>query len=260
MYIQKYVLTKLLYPSNLFAIYSPFFHALELQPFGKFFKYSYFRHSSQTKEQIDMFGWLKNIFKQAKKAEPDPMKYLIVGLGNIGAKYDNTRHNIGFDVVDYLAKTAEADWEIETLGSVAEFRHKGRTFVLLKPSTYMNLSGKAVRYWLQKKKIEKSNLLVVLDDLNLPFKAQRLRGKGNDGGHNGLKDIDKMTGGNNYARLRIGIGSDYGKGKQVNFVLGEWTSEEQDALSEIIEHAANTAKAFGTIGLAHAMSQFNRKA
>ena len=209
-----------------------------------------------------MFEWLRNIFKQkeAEIAEPDPMKYLIVGLGNIGAKYDNTRHNIGFDVVDHLAKTAAVTWKTEQLGDVAEFRHKGRVFVLLKPSTYMNLSGKAVRYWMQKKKIEKSNLLVILDDLNLPFKSQRLRGKGKDGGHNGLKDIDKMTGGNNYARLRVGIGSDFGQGKQVNFVLGEWTSEEQDALPEIVEHASKTAKAFGTIGLAHAMSQFNRKA
>ncbi len=205
-----------------------------------------------------IFDWLKNLFKREEEEVADPMKYLIVGLGNIGAKYDNTRHNIGFEVVDALAKAADVSWKTENLGSIAEFRHKGRTFVLLKPSTYMNLSGKSVRYWLQKKKIEKSNLLVILDDLNLDFGKHRLRGKGKDGGHNGLKDIDKMTGGNNYARLRLGIGSEFSKGKQVNFVLGEWTEEESAQLLDIIEHAANAAKAFGTIGLQHTMSQFNR--
>lgn len=205
-----------------------------------------------------MFEWLKNIF-QKTEIEPDPMKYLIVGLGNIGAKYDNTRHNVGFDVVDHLAKEFDASWKVDNLGSVADFKHKGRTFILLKPSTYMNLSGKSVRYWLQKHKIEKSNLLVILDDLNLPFGKQRLRGKGSDGGHNGLKDIDRMCGGNNYARLRFGIGNDYHKGQQANFVLGEWTSEEQDQLSELVKYAGDTAKAFGTIGLQHTMSQFNKK-
>ncbi|MEM9990725.1 MAG: aminoacyl-tRNA hydrolase [Bacteroidota bacterium] len=205
-----------------------------------------------------MLNWLKRIFIP-QPTKTDPMKYLIVGLGNVGAKYDNTRHNIGFDVVDYLAKEHEATWSTEQLGEVTEFRHKGRIFVLLKPSTYMNLSGKSVRYWLQKKKIEKSNLLVILDDLNLPFQAQRLRGKGSDGGHNGLKDIDKMTGGNNYARLRLGIGNDYSRGKQANFVLGEWSNEEQAYLPEIITHAADTIKAFATIGLARTMSKFNKK-
>lgn len=205
-----------------------------------------------------MFNWLQQLFKSEEEVA-DPMKYLIVGLGNIGAKYDNTRHNIGFEVVDALAKEAGVAWKTDNLGDIAEFRHKGRIFVLLKPSTYMNLSGKSVRYWMQKKKIEKTNLLVILDDLNLSFKAQRLRGKGKDGGHNGLKDIDAMTGGNNYARLRIGIGSEYGKGNQVNFVLGEWTTEEADELPKIIKHAADTAKSFGTIGLQHTMSQYNKK-
>ncbi len=204
-----------------------------------------------------MFDWLKNLFKREEE-EPDPMKYLIVGLGNIGAKYDNTRHNIGFEVVDALAKAADVSWKVDNLGSIAEFKHRGRTFVMLKPSTYMNLSGKAVRYWLQKKKIEKPNLLVVVDDLNLTFGKQRLRGKGSPGGHNGLKDIDQMTGGNNYARLRIGIGDAFGKGKQVNFVLGEWTSEENEQLPEIITHAADAVKSFGAIGLQHTMSKFNR--
>lgn len=187
------------------------------------------------------------------------MKYLIVGLGNIGAKYDNTRHNIGFEVADYLAAEKSAEWKTETLGDVAKFKHRGRTFVLLKPSTYMNLSGKAVRYHMQKEKIDKSNILVVSDDLNLPFGKQRLRGKGSDGGHNGLKDIDKMTGGNNYARLRIGIGDTFAKGRQVNFVLGEWSTEEQEKLSEIIKYAGDTVLSFGAIGLAHTMNQFNKK-
>ena len=185
------------------------------------------------------------------------MKYLIVGLGNIGTRYENTRHNIGFDAVDRLAREFEAEWKTDSLGDVSSFRHKGRTFVLLKPSTYMNRSGKAVRYWLQKEKISKNHLLVIVDDLNLDFGKLRLRGKGSDGGHNGLKDIDQMTGGNDYARLRIGIGSEFGRGQQVDYVLSEWSDEEAGQLPEILEKAAETAKAFATIGLQHAMSQFN---
>ncbi|MEM0992825.1 MAG: aminoacyl-tRNA hydrolase [Bacteroidota bacterium] len=187
------------------------------------------------------------------------MKYLIVGLGNIGADYENTRHNIGFEVVDFLAKEAEAEWKVDNLGSIATIKHKGRTLLLLKPSTYMNRSGKAVRYWLQRHKIEKNNLLVIVDDLNLNFGAQRLRGKGSDGGHNGLKDIDAMNGGNQYARLRIGIGNSFSKGKQINFVLGKWSEEEQAQLPEIIAYAAETAKSFAAIGLNYTMSNRNRK-
>jgi len=130
--------------------------------------------------------------------------------------------------------------------------------VLLKPSTYVNRSGKAVRYWLQKKKIEKKNLLVVLDDLNLDFGTIRLRGKGSDGGHNGLKDIDQFTGGNNYARLRIGIGNQYSQGRQVDYVLGEWSEEEYQKLPELIKNAGEVVKSFGTIGLSHTMNQFNK--
>lgn len=206
-----------------------------------------------------LLKFFKKLFSSNENIEPDPMKYLIVGLGNIGAKYDNTRHNIGFDVVDKIASDKNEQWKTENLGDIAKVKHRGRTFVLLKPSTYMNLSGKAVRYWMQKEKIEKPNLLVIVDDLNLNFGSQRMRGKGSDGGHNGLKDIDKMTGGNNYARLRIGIGNEYSKGKQVNYVLGEWSSEEQDVLPEIISHAAEAALSFGAIGLAHTMSKYNKK-
>lgn len=205
-----------------------------------------------------MFDWLAQFFNR-NPTEIDPMKYLIVGLGNMGRDYDDTRHNIGFEVVDALAKAFEVSFKDDSLGDIAEFKHKGRTFVLLKPSTFMNLSGKAVRYWLQKKKIQKENLLVILDDLNLPFGTQRLRGKGKDGGHNGLKNIDQLNGGNNYARLRLGIGDDFSKGRQVNYVLGKWTDREREQLPEIIDFAAETVKSFGTIGIERTMNQFNTK-
>ena len=204
-----------------------------------------------------IISWLKNFFQIRKEEEPDPMKYLIAGLGNMGAEYDQTRHNVGFEVMDYLAREFDAEFKTETLGDLAEFRHKGRTFVLLKPSTYMNRSGKAVRYWMQKLKIPKSRLLVVVDDINLPLGKIRLRGKGSPGGHNGLKDIDQMTGGNNYARLRIGIGDEFSKGRQVDYVLGEWSEAEKEALPNILKRAAETVKSFATIGLQHTMSQYN---
>lgn len=187
------------------------------------------------------------------------MKYLIVGLGNMGAEYEDTRHNIGFDVVDALAREFGIDFKNDTLGDLAEFRHKGRTFVLLKPSTFMNRSGKSVRHWMTKHKIEKQHLLVIVDDLNLPFGKMRVRPKGSDGGHNGLKDIDQMTGGNNYARLRLGIGNDFYQGQQVNYVLGKWSREEAEELPEILKTAGEAVKAFGTIGMQHTMNQFNRK-
>jgi len=194
-----------------------------------------------------------------EKSEPDTMKYLIAGLGNIGAEYENTRHNVGFQVLDAMAKAADISFKPDHLGAIATLKHKGRTLILLKPSTYMNRSGKSVRYWLQKENIPKENLLVVLDDLNLPFGKQRLRPQGSDGGHNGLKDIDEITGGNNYARLRIGIGNDFSKGKQVDFVLGEWSAGEADELKKVLEYAANTIKSFAAIGLQLTMTQFNKK-
>lgn len=187
------------------------------------------------------------------------MKYLIAGLGNIGAEYAYTRHNVGFQVVDLLAQDAGAAWEPEHLGAVARVKHKGRTLVLLKPSTYMNRSGKAVRYWLQKEKIETSNLLVILDEINLPFGKQRLRPSGSDGGHNGLKDIDAMLGHNNYARLRIGIGADFPKGRQAEFVLSDWNEEEQAKLPEILKTAAETVRSFVAIGLQQTMNLYNKK-
>lgn len=207
--------------------------------------------------------WYKRLLNWLRPAtahkEPDPMKYLIVGLGNMGPDYDGTRHNIGFDVVDHLAEQQGVVFKNDTLGDLASFKHKGRTFMLLKPSTFMNRSGKAVRYWLQKEKITQDRLLVVVDDLNIDLGSVRLRGKGSPGGHNGLKDIDQVLGGNKYARLRVGIGSDFGRGQQVNFVLGQWEPEEQEALQDVIEHSGKAVLAFGTIGLQHTMNAFNRK-
>ena len=154
------------------------------------------------------------------------MKYLIVGLGNIGAEYADTRHNIGFNVLDALAGASNIAFTTDRYGAVAELRHKGRTLVLLKPSTYMNLSGKAVRYWLDREKIERENLLVVVDDIALPFGTLRMRTRGSAGGHNGLKSICELLGTEDYARIRFGIGGDFARGQQVDYVLGQWTEEE----------------------------------
>ncbi len=214
----------------------------------------------QQTKLFTVLNWFKNKLSQFFTAkEPDPMKYLIVGLGNMGYDYDDTRHNIGFDVIDALANEYELTYKHVTLGDMAEFKYKGKTFVLLKPSTFMNLSGKAVNYWMQKHKIPQSNILIILDDLNLPFGKQRIKGKGSDGGHNGLKDINRVLGNQNYTRLRLGIGNDYHKGQQANFVLGKWSKEERAILPQIIKTAAETSKAFVTIGLKFTMEQFNNK-
>lgn len=185
------------------------------------------------------------------------MKFLIVGLGNIGSKYDNTRHNIGFDVVDAMAKKFDVEFKTDKLGDIANFKHKGRGYHLLKPSTYMNLSGKAVRYWMEKLNIKKENVLIVVDDLALPLGSIRLRGKGSDAGHNGLKNINQELGGNNYPRLRFGIGNDFSKGKQIDFVLGEWKTEEIDEKNKMIKKSMEAALSFGAIGLTFTMNQFN---
>ena len=202
--------------------------------------------------------WFKKLFsKKTPLPEiPDDMKYLIVGLGNIGAEYHYTRHNIGFDVVDALAEEFEVPFKTEKLGDVAEFKYKGRSFTLLKPSTYMNLSGKAVNFWMQKKKIKIENLLVIVDDLNLPFGKLRLRGKGSDGGHNGIKDINQTIG-SKYARLRFGIGDEFSTGKQVNFVLGKWDEKEKEGLPALLKTSNEIIKSFGAIGIARTMNQFN---
>lgn len=187
------------------------------------------------------------------------MKYLIVGLGNIGSEYENTRHNIGFMILDALAKASNIFFESNKLGSTATLKFKGRTYILVKPSTYMNLSGKAVNYYLQQEKIPQENLLVITDDIALPFGTIRLKGNGSDGGHNGLKNIIECLGNANYARLRFGVGSEFVKGKQINHVLGNFAPEEQALLPERIQKAADAIKSFGTIGLGRTMSDFNGK-
>lgn len=187
------------------------------------------------------------------------MKYLIAGLGNIGSEYAETRHNIGFKVLDALAAASNAVFRTERYGDVAEMRFKGRTFLLLKPSTYMNNSGNAVRYWLRKEKVEPAELLVVLDDLALPLGTIRMRAKGNDGGHNGLKSIDACIGTNAYPRLRCGIGHDFRQGQQVDYVLGEWLPEEKETLRSGIGMASEAVLSFGTQGVERTMNLFNKK-
>jgi peptidyl-tRNA hydrolase, PTH1 family len=187
------------------------------------------------------------------------MKYLIAGLGNVGAEYDYTRHNIGFEILDALAGASNIFFQDIRYGAVTEYKFKGRTFILLKPSTYMNLSGKAVNYWLQKGKIEKENLLVIVDDLALPLGKMRLRAKGSDGGHNGLKNITEILGSDDYARLRFGIGDDFQKGRQVDFVLSRWNKEEETLLKERIPLAIEIIRSFGTIGIQQTMNSFNNK-
>lgn len=186
------------------------------------------------------------------------MKYLIVGLGNIGQEYKNTRHNIGFLVVDALAEKKDATFEPNKQGDTAKFKHRGRSFILLKPSTYMNLSGKAVRYWMQKEKIPIERVIIIVDDLNLPFGKIRLRNKGSDGGHNGLKSINQVVGQNNYPRIRIGVGNDFHKGKQVDYVLGKWSDEENDALPMIIERTTKAILDLPVIGMGRTMTELNK--
>jgi peptidyl-tRNA hydrolase, PTH1 family len=186
------------------------------------------------------------------------MKYLITGLGNIGAEYEQTRHNIGFEAVDALCKDLNGSWRNDHFGSIAEVKFKGRILILLKPNTYMNLSGRAIRFWLQKEKIPVENSLAILDDLNLAFGKQRLRPKGSDGGHNGLKSIQEVLQTADYPRLRIGIGNDFSKGKQVNFVLGKWSPEEAAALDVILNKTVGCIKTLVTIGMERAMNELGK--
>lgn len=172
------------------------------------------------------------------------MKYLIVGLGNIGSEYKNTRHNIGFKILDAFVNASNSSFRTDRLGDVAEVKHRGRTLVCLKPSTYMNLSGKAVRYWMNQEKIPIERVLVITDELALPFGKIRLRAKGSDGGHNGLKSIQEVLGNSNYPRLRFGIGSEFSKGHQVDYVLGEWNAEEIEKLPERITLTSDLIKSF----------------
>ena len=207
-----------------------------------------------------MWSFFKNLFKTTNQpyTEGDSMKkFLIAGLGNIGSKYHNTRHNIGFKILDKLAEENNLTWETEKLGDITIHKKKGRTFLLLKPSTFMNLSGKAVRYWLDKEKIPLENLLVITDDLNLPFGTLRIKTKGSDGGHNGLKDIQNTLQTNKYNRFRFGISDEFSKGRQIDYVLGEWDEEENKKLPERLEKSIKAIESFGLAGINNTMNTFN---
>jgi PTH1 family peptidyl-tRNA hydrolase len=186
-------------------------------------------------------------------------KFLIVGLGNIGAEYVNTRHNIGFKVLDFIANQEGVTFQTLKLGDVAELKIKGRTVILLKPNTYMNLSGKAVKFWLEKENIEKENLLVITDDLNLAFGSIRIKAKGTDGGHNGLKNIQLFLNSTDYPRFRFGISDAFKKGKQIDYVLGEWSTDEKEALKERLSSSSKIINSFVLAGLSNTMNEFNGK-
>ena len=187
------------------------------------------------------------------------MKYLIAGLGNPGKEYENTRHNIGFKILDALADASNIVFSDGRYGWVTEYKFKGRTLILLKPTTFMNLSGKAVNYWMQKENIPLENVLVLVDDLALPLGSLRLRAKGSDAGHNGLKNINQMLGSQDYARLRFGIGDNFRQGQQVDYVLGEWDKQENLELPALIDTSIEIVKSFATIGVAQTMTFFNKR-
>ena len=186
------------------------------------------------------------------------MKYLIVGLGNIGDEYAGTRHNIGFMMIDAFAASKDVKWEDKRYGFVGRCRVKNAELVLLKPSTYMNLSGNAVRYWLQQEKIPVENMLVLVDDLNLPFGTIRIRKQGSNGGHNGLGHIQQLIG-QKYARLRMGIGSEFQRGQQIDWVLGKFSDEDKATLTPLISTACEVIKSFVLAGIDITMNQFNKK-
>lgn len=208
-----------------------------------------------------MIQWLSKIWTKPKAETTEiPMKkFLIVGLGNIGTDYVNTRHNIGFKIVDYIASQENTSFETVRLGALAKFSVKGRQILLLKPNTFMNLSGKAVAYWMEKENSPLENLLIITDDLNLSFGTIRIKPKGSDGGHNGLKSIQQTLGGSVYPRFRFGISDAFKKGQQVDYVLGEWSEEEKTALKERYEVSAEIVKTFALSGIEIAMTSFNGK-
>ena len=224
-----------------------------------------------------MIKWINYLFSKAKtdfnivEMKPEVQehqnnnienvskKFLIIGLGNIGAEYVNTRHNIGFKALDFLAKKEGLSFSTVKLGALAEYKFKGRTFLLLKPNTYMNLSGKAVQYWMDKENIPLENILVIADDLNLSFGTIRIKPKGSDGGHNGLKNINLVLNTQNYTRFRFGISDEFKKGKQIDYVLGDWDDIEKEKLPERLALASEIIKSFGTAGLENTMTSFNGK-
>lgn len=186
-------------------------------------------------------------------------KFLIVGLGNIGEEYANTRHNIGFTVLDTIAKENNIPFSTDRLADIAKIKFKGKTLVLIKPSTYMNLSGKAVNYWMQAEKITLENILVITDDIALPLGTLRMKGKGSDGGHNGLKNIQETLNTTEYARLRFGVGNEFSKGRQVDFVLGKWDTDEEKLIEPRIKIAVEMVQSFANIGLQRTMTAYNNK-
>ena len=187
------------------------------------------------------------------------MKYLIIGLGNPGVEYENTRHNIGFKVLDKLASLSNISFTAKKLADVAEVRFKGRKLILVKPNTFMNLSGKSVYYWVQQSKVNIDNILVITDDISLPFGVLRLRKKGSNGGHNGLKDIIEVLQSTSFPRIKFGIGSDFNKGRQSDYVLGNWSDEETELLEEKMDLAVKMILSFTTIGINRTMNDFNRR-
>ena len=207
---------------------------------------------------MDILSFIKNLFN-SEKEEDNMKKFLIIGLGNIGDKYKNTRHNIGFKILDYFTKKESITFETKKLGDLATYKFKGRTFILLKPNTYMNLSGKAVKYWMTKEKIPLENILVISDDLNIPYGSLRLKPKGSAGGHNGLKDINDKLNTQQYARLRFGVGNSFSKGRQVDYVLGKWNEDELSKMEEKLDNISTVIKSFGLIGVSKTMNGFNKK-
>jgi peptidyl-tRNA hydrolase, PTH1 family len=210
-----------------------------------------------------MFRVFQNIFQNkiflSAKNKMDMKKFLIVGLGNIGDKYSNTRHNVGFQILDYFATKEEITFESGKLGYRSTYKLKGRTFIFLKPSTYMNLSGKAVKYWMEKEKIQLENVLLITDDINLPFGSLRLKKKGSDGGHNGLKDIQEKLNTTTYNRFRFGVSDNFSKGRQIDYVLGDWTIEESQKLEERFTKSIEIIKSFALSGMNNTMNGFNGK-
>lgn len=206
-----------------------------------------------------MIGWLRKLIgkDQEQKEEQNEMKYIVAGLGNVGEEYEGTRHNTGFMVVDRLAKSAEARWELSRHAYRTEIKLKGRTIILLKPTTYMNLSGKAIKYWLMQERVELSRLLVVVDDIALPLGELRMKKQGSGGGHNGLKNIEEILGSNAYCRLRVGVGNDFARGRQIDYVLGQYSEGELAELSQHLDEAAEMVKTFVLEGADRAMNKFN---
>lgn len=205
-------------------------------------------------------NWFTKIFQNTNAQNEIPMKkFLVVGLGNIGIEYVNTRHNIGFKILNHFANKNSISFNTVKLGELAEYKIKGRTILLLKPNTYMNLSGKAVKHWMEKENIDKENILIITDDLNLSFGTIRIKTKGTDGGHNGLKNIQLVLNSSEYPRFRFGISDEFKKGKQVDYVLGEWNDEEKVKLAERLEMSAEIITSFALAGLNETMNLYNGK-